>query len=66
MAVAVLLCCVGVAITSWWFFFGAPIAFSFVAVVWSAVLVAQLVQARRVQVRPPAAPQSQQSDVISA
>jgi hypothetical protein len=66
MAIAVLLCCVGVAVTSWFFFFGAPIVFSSVAAVWSAVLVAQLVQAMRVRVGPLAAPQGRQSDVISA
>jgi hypothetical protein len=45
MAIAVLLCCIGVAVTSWFFFFGAPIVFSFAAAGWAAVLVMQLVRA---------------------
>jgi hypothetical protein len=42
MAVALLLGCVGVAVISWFFFFGGPIVFSIVAVGWAAFLVARL------------------------
>jgi hypothetical protein len=47
VAVTVLLGCLGVAVISWFFFFGAPIVFSAGAVILSSVLVMRLVRARR-------------------
>lgn len=45
MAVTLLLCCVGLAVLSWLFFFGAPIAFAMLAVACAAALVATLTTA---------------------
>jgi hypothetical protein len=47
VAVALFLGCAGVAVTSWFFFFAAPIVFSIVATVLAAGLVRGLVQASR-------------------
>jgi hypothetical protein len=45
LGVTVLVGCAGLAVTSWFFFFGAPIAFSIVATILAATLVTQLVRA---------------------
>ena len=47
LGVALLGACAGVAVISWFFFFGGPIVFSLVALGLSAALVIQLVRARR-------------------
>ena len=45
MGVALLFGCIGVAVISWFFFFGGPIVFSIVAVILAGVLVVQLARA---------------------
>jgi hypothetical protein len=47
VAVALLLGCAGVAVISWFFFFGGPIVFSIAATILAAILVRQLATAAR-------------------